>query len=341
MGKISPKEIARNRKAAKPAPEPISKASVKPEVGMSAASGGFIFGKVTKTDCDVIIPNWQEHGSLLEATFVIHYLRSGDKRNSVNSVYKDMRTKPNPEVLCLKPGVQKMLGIASRTIVGAKFNELRIRVTSMLWERAFYDPALFYNPDGSPAFHSWDEIPPHLRCVVDGIETKAYGKEAERITTLKMADRMQALKMMAELAQSGALISGDEAVKKLEHDDLALLFDEGAKTFQEANKRLLGMSDPEDEDEVPNTIQPYDMEMREKLAGEVNPDPKAVEVRADPTRPNDETPPVTVATKEPGAPQPKPKKEDPHEKALAARLPTAEELKKVSELAKAKDLEGL
>ena len=55
---------------------------------------------------------------------------------------------------------------------------------------AFYDPSVFINEDGAPAFTSWDQVPAEQRKCIESIETKAYGKDGlVTITSIKLADR--------------------------------------------------------------------------------------------------------------------------------------------------------
>jgi phage terminase small subunit len=288
--------------------------------------GGWLFGRIGMADCDAIAPGWRQHGTMQEAVFVIAYLRSNDKTAAANLAYPNAKPKPNGEVVILRPSVQKILGLATKNLVGAKFNELRMRLTSMLWERAFYDPKNYFNPDGTPAFQSWDEVPPYMRCVIDNIETKAYGKDAFMVTTMKTANRMESLKMMMELAQAGTLVASDDGVKKLEHDDLRILFDDNADTFDQANRHLLGEPDPEDEEDQPNVL-----EAANKKAMAVNP--------ASVGQGSGSLSPPSLPPMNAGAPKPHPSIGVKAPADMLGSLPSREDIKKVTKLAS--DLEGL
>ncbi len=66
--------------------------------------------------------------------------------------------------------------------------------------QATYDPAMFIKKCGEPAFTDWDEIPPEYRCCIEGIETRAYGRNADLVkTTLKLVNREQARKYLLQM----------------------------------------------------------------------------------------------------------------------------------------------
>jgi hypothetical protein len=55
---------------------------------------------------------------------------------------------------------------------------------------ATYDPAMFYDKSGNPVFDKMEDIPKKYRCCIEGIETKYYGKDADRkVIILKLTDR--------------------------------------------------------------------------------------------------------------------------------------------------------
>lgn len=207
---------------------------------------GYVFDRVTVPDLDAAMPGWKEHNSIAEARFVYNYLRSNDAQAAINSVFKSER-KPSPQSMLMKPNIRRLIATASRNMAGAKLSELSLKLTNTLWQRAFYDPAVFCNTDGSPKFRTWEEIPESLRCVVDGIETKLYGKNNIPQTTIKLAPRVESLKMVMDIAEKSIIVGSDNE-RRLEHSDLALLFDEESDNFEQANKKLLGI--PEEGEEV-------------------------------------------------------------------------------------------
>ncbi|MGD8707057.1 MAG: hypothetical protein PVI88_00050 [Nitrosopumilaceae archaeon] len=65
---------------------------------------------------------------------------------------------------------------------------------------ATYDPSMFFTPRGRVAFKTWEEIPEKYRCCVEGIETRAYGKDGNvRISTIKLVDRDKARKYLLQI----------------------------------------------------------------------------------------------------------------------------------------------
>lgn len=104
--------------------------------------------------------------------------------------------------------------------------ELKSNLTTDLLQQliiqATYDPSMFIENDGSPKFQSWDEIPPEYRCCVEGIETKAYGRNADYIkTTLKLVDREKARKYLVQMCPS--------LVEPVAHKHLITTLDEDGK----------------------------------------------------------------------------------------------------------------
>lgn len=72
---------------------------------------------------------------------------------------------------------------------GAQIN-LSKQLFDVWFMQAFYDPSWFYNPDGSIAFGSWDQVPPERRICIESMEVKFYGKDAkEKVLVLKLVDR--------------------------------------------------------------------------------------------------------------------------------------------------------
>ena len=66
---------------------------------------------------------------------------------------------------------------------------------------ATYDPSMFIDPTGKPVFKKWEEIPEKYRCCIKEIETKAYGKDADRvITKIVLVDRSKARQELVKYA---------------------------------------------------------------------------------------------------------------------------------------------
>lgn len=93
---------------------------------------------------------------------------------------------------------------AIRSISENYMSDLKLNVPQSMIEQlqiqATYDPAMFINSDGSPKFQSWDEIPFEYRCCVENIESRYYGKDADRkVTIIKLVDRDKARKYLLQL----------------------------------------------------------------------------------------------------------------------------------------------
>jgi hypothetical protein len=59
--------------------------------------------------------------------------------------------------------------------------------------QAMYDPAMFINVDGSPAFKTWDDIPHEYRCCIEGIKTTKNGTEIKLVDREKSREKLLAL----------------------------------------------------------------------------------------------------------------------------------------------------
>lgn len=75
--------------------------------------------------------------------------------------------------------------------------------TEQLTIQATYDPSMFIDDKGKPKFNNWDEIPIKYRCCVEGIETRYYGKDADRaVTVIKLVDRKKAREELYKFADN-------------------------------------------------------------------------------------------------------------------------------------------
>lgn len=106
--------------------------------------------------------------------------------------------------------------------------------------RAFYDPADFIDDNGDPKTLS--EIDENKRCVVDGVEKKYYGKDADEYTiTLKLANRDQALKVLGEytrVIRPNTEVMVTSTTKENEEDEAQRLAEMSYDELQAEMKRL-------------------------------------------------------------------------------------------------------
>lgn len=166
-----------------------------------------------------LFPNWKESGATYkEAAFAAEYLvshfnakqamRNLDPtlaESSLNSLGSDMLRRPV---------IQQLLYDYTSTWLRGKAFELEHNLMETLQALAFYDVSDFLNPDGTPRFSSWEEIPVPLRRCIEGIEVRFFGAQANRQTVnITFAKRNEALKTIAgyvaimrngPLASSGA-----------------------------------------------------------------------------------------------------------------------------------------
>jgi hypothetical protein len=95
-------------------------------------------------------------------------------------------------------GMREALRIFLEIWLAERKGKLETKIIDVLMARAFYDIADFINADGSPKFESLEDVPEAKRCVIDGIETRSYGKDADKQhTVLKLADREKAIEKLS------------------------------------------------------------------------------------------------------------------------------------------------
>lgn len=116
-----------------------------------------------------------------------------------------------------KPEIKQAVQRFVESTMSPYRDKLEYQVLSTLKARAFYDPRSFFESDGTAK--SLDSIPVELRYAIDQIQEDFKGKNADvRVVTLKLADRMAALKSLQELLKVSKKEEGnnrDEARSKL------------------------------------------------------------------------------------------------------------------------------
>lgn len=150
-----------------------------------------------------LFPDWKKLGaSIHEATFAAEYLLC-----NFNSSLAYARSTRETNLKCpgilgsdmlRRPIVQQLIHDYTTAWLRGKAFELEHKVMETLEALAFYDVSQFLNPDGTPAFSSWDDIPAPLRRCIEGIEIKFYGRDANReVVNISLAKRSEALKSIA------------------------------------------------------------------------------------------------------------------------------------------------
>ena len=103
-------------------------------------------------------------------------------------------TKARALRILKKEKVQIAIDNFVNSVVDINKQRARITIMDLQTKRAFFDPAELINADGSLKYQTLEEIPAELRAIIDGIETKWYGKNADvKTTTVKLADRNRAI----------------------------------------------------------------------------------------------------------------------------------------------------
>ena len=150
-------------------------------------------------------PGWKDAGATLpEVYFAVEYLSNHfDPAQAYRTVFP--AEPPKRSAVCgqaylRRPTVQKILGEYTRAWLRGRVAFLEKEVMDTTLARALYDPAMFLNPDGSPAFTDWNDVPEAYRRCIEGIDVKFWGKDADKQTvTFTLANRSEALGQLMKL----------------------------------------------------------------------------------------------------------------------------------------------
>lgn len=140
-----------------------------------------------------------------EMLFVFYYFA---EKNDATKAY--LRLRPNvakttawssSSKLFNRPNVKSAIRQIFALRIGEAIMPLEDEIINLYKKCMRYDIADFCNADGSPKHKNIEDFPEDMRCVIKEIETKAYGKDAVEITTIKLADRIAAAKELAKYIQ--------------------------------------------------------------------------------------------------------------------------------------------
>lgn len=80
--------------------------------------------------------------------------------------------------------------------------EIEKKLFEIWYTQATYDPAMFYNPDGTVKFKTWEEVPRKYRCCIEKMEEKYYGKDGNvKVIILTLADKKFAQQQLDKYIQ--------------------------------------------------------------------------------------------------------------------------------------------
>lgn len=166
-----------------------------------------------------LFPDWKKTGATIkEAAFAAEYLitkfNARQAMKNIDPALTESSATSLGSTLLRSPVVQQLLYEYTSTWLRGKAFELEHNLIETLQALAFYDVSSFINPDGTPRFSKWEEIPVPLRRCIEGIEVRFFGAQANRQTVnFTFAKRNDALKTIASyvaimrngpLASSGA-----------------------------------------------------------------------------------------------------------------------------------------
>lgn len=182
-----------------------------------------------------LFPDWKKIGATLrEVHFAAEYLTNGFNAGKAWTVATgDVFKKIHYQVAANRGSdmlrnvhVQQLISDYTTAWLRGKAYELEHNVLETLEAMAFSDISMFLNPDGSPKFKSWDEIPPTLRRCIDGMERKFYGRDANRstlnITLAKRSDALKAIANYVAIMRNGPLAQNSNATQMSADTELLL-----------------------------------------------------------------------------------------------------------------------
>ena len=152
-----------------------------------------------------MFPDWRDTGATLpEVYFAVEYLTNGfDATLAFSTVFPaGTRRKASfgGAAYLRRPTVQALLSAYTAAWLRGRVAYLEKEIMDTTLARAFYDPSMFLNPDGTPAFESWEDIPEVYRRCIEGIDVKFWGKDADRQSiTFQLANRSDAMKQLSQI----------------------------------------------------------------------------------------------------------------------------------------------
>lgn len=107
--------------------------------------------------------------------------------------------------------IQKAINNYVDTVVEINKGRAKVNIIELQRSRAFYDPSKLLNADGSLKYKTLDEVPAELRPVIDNIETRWFGKDANvKTTNVKLANRDKALEQLTKILRINEEADADE-----------------------------------------------------------------------------------------------------------------------------------
>lgn len=159
--------------------------------------------RMTADEIRCVIPNYKAMGlDLATARFVAIYISNG---MDATAAYKAANGKyanhvsygQKATILLRSPQVQAAIAQYMQAWLAERREKLESKIIETLWQQAFYDPADFIRPDGSPCFDTWEQVPVEKRVCIVSIKTLPRGQSEMLITELTLCDRAQALEKLA------------------------------------------------------------------------------------------------------------------------------------------------
>lgn len=151
-----------------------------------------------------VMPYWEDYGaSMPQARFAATYATNGFDvqkayKEAVNSGVSKSAAAAMGARMLQEPEVLKCLERFTFDWIGQCRIELNTKILQTLRAQAFYDPAMFIDAQGQPAFSTLEDIPVDMRCCVVSIRKKYYGKDADTFSVeVELVDRRAALRELS------------------------------------------------------------------------------------------------------------------------------------------------
>lgn len=205
--------------------------------------------------------------TLRAAKFAITYINNGfSAAGAYRAIFpntKEYRAIAQGRTFLRTQECQKAIDLYMHGWMEDKRTELQRELVDTLWAMAFYDPGRIINPDGTPAFRSWDELPLTLRRCVEGVQLQFFGKNADRsVISVKLARRDKALTALAGYMSLMNTAPGKQDPATTLSPDTELLlnqvFQDGRKVDREAarHKGVGGRSGISPEEQLAQSAAP-------------------------------------------------------------------------------------
>lgn len=138
------------------------------------------------------VHNTNNKANAYKLAYYCTYSIKNKKLELKDSCPSNVQLSVNGGELYRKHYIQKAIEKIRDELIKEISTEVPQTIYEQLQIQSTYDPAMFYNADGTIKFDDWEEIPDKYRCCVISMEPKMIGKDDKEVIVLKLADRDKA-----------------------------------------------------------------------------------------------------------------------------------------------------